>query len=68
MLLPHAQYTMQISQHNEQSGHCIVEEISNNQKYSVLPMLVEPVDQFLDCFCCEHRLLLERLSGVDLVF
>ena len=40
MHLPQVQYTMPASQNKEQSGHCILEEISHSSRYSVLPMLV----------------------------
>ena len=38
--LPQVQYTMPTSWYNEQSGHCILEEVSQSSKYSVLPMLL----------------------------
>ena len=39
MHLPLVQFSMPTSQYKEQSGHCILEEISHISKYSVFPML-----------------------------
>ena len=67
MHLPRVQYTMSVSQFKAQSGHCLLEDVFQSSKFSVLSMLVISSFDFslngLNCCVLSNPLLTSPSSG-----